>query len=52
MSAYHYQTKKEYNKLMSNKGKNYRDRHNDERRIVFWLRRHKDKLNRVLKKVG
>lgn len=37
---------------MTNKGKKYRDRHADERLIVYWLRRHKDKLSRVLKKVG
>lgn len=37
---------------MSNKGKVYKDRHNDERRIVYWLRRHKDKLTNVLKKVS
>lgn len=37
---------------MSNLGKKYRDRQNDERRIVYWLRKHVDKLNRVLKKVG
>lgn len=36
---------------MSNKGKSYRDRHNDERRIIYWLRRHKDRLVRVFKKV-
>ena len=30
----------------------YRDRHNDERRIVYWLRRHLDKLDKVIKKVG
>lgn len=32
---------------MANK---YRDRHNDERRIVYWLRRHLDKLSNVVKK--
>jgi hypothetical protein len=37
---------------MSNKGKKYRDRQNDERRIVYWLRKNKDKLTRVLNKVG
>lgn len=36
---------------MSNKGRVYRDRHNDERRIVYWLRRHGDRINRVLNKV-
>lgn len=35
----------------SNTGKKYRDRHNDERRIVYWLRRNKDKVARVLAKV-
>lgn len=29
----------------------YRDRQNDERRIVYWLKRHLDKLSRVLGKV-
>lgn len=33
-------------------GKKYKDRHNDERRIVYWLRRHADKLSRVLRKVN
>lgn len=36
---------------MSNKGKKYHDRHNDKRRIVYWLRRHMDKLASVLKSV-
>lgn len=36
---------------MSNKGKKYRDRQNDERRVVYWLRRNLNKLNRVLGKV-
>lgn len=36
---------------MSNKGKKYRDRHNDERRIVYWLKHHADKLSRVIRKV-
>ena len=31
-------------------GKKYRDRNNDERRIVYWLRRNLDKLPRVLSK--
>lgn len=30
--------------------KKYRDRQNDERRIVYWLRRHKDRLASVLRK--
>jgi len=37
---------------MTNKGKKYRDRHNDERRIVYWLRRHANRLSSVIKKVG
>lgn len=37
---------------MSNLGKKYKDRHNDERRIVYWLRHHMNKLTGVLKKVG
>lgn len=36
---------------MGNKGKVYRDRHNDERRIVYWLRKNVDKLARVVNKV-
>ena len=32
--------------------KKYRDRQNDERRIVYWLKRNTDKLARVLKKVS
>lgn len=36
---------------MSNKGKKYKDRQNDQRRIVYWLRHHLDKLSNVLKKV-
>lgn len=37
---------------MSNLGKKYRDRNNDERRIVYWLKHNADKLARVLKKVS
>lgn len=37
---------------MSNKELRYRDRHADERLIVYYLRRHKDNLTRILKKVG
>lgn len=37
---------------MSNKGKVYRDRQNDERRIVYYIKRHLNNLNRILKKVG
>lgn len=36
---------------MTNKGKKYKDRHNDKRRIVYWLRRNIDKLAEVLKQV-
>lgn len=36
---------------MSNKGKKYRDRHSDERRIVYWLKRHLGRLEEVTKKV-
>lgn len=32
--------------------KSYRDRHADERLIVYYLRRHLSKLPRILKKVG
>jgi hypothetical protein len=35
----------------TNTGKKYKDRQNNERRIVYWLRRHKEKLSRVLGKV-
>lgn len=27
----------------------YKDRHNDKRRIIYWLRRHTDKLASILK---
>lgn len=37
---------------MSNFGKKYLDRHADERLIVYWLRRHPEKLERILKKVA
>lgn len=37
---------------MTNLGKKYRDRQADERLVVYWLRRHADKLNRVIKKVS
>ena len=37
---------------MTNKGKSYKDRQNDERRIVYWLRRNLNKLDRVLGKVS
>lgn len=36
---------------MSNKGLKYRDRHADERLITYYLRRHKDRIARILKKV-
>lgn len=36
----------------NNKGKHYRDRHADERLIVYYLRRHKNNLNRILRKVS
>ena len=36
---------------MSNQGKKYRDRHNDERRIVYWLRKHLGRLEAVNTKV-
>lgn len=36
---------------MTNLGKDYKDRQNDERRIVYWLKRHMNKLADVLKKV-
>lgn len=32
--------------------KKYHDRHNDERRIVYWLKHHLNKLANVIKKVG
>jgi hypothetical protein len=35
---------------MSNLNKRYRDRHNDERRIVYYLRRHLANLKRILDK--
>lgn len=35
---------------MTNKGKKYRDRHNDERRIIYWLRRHLNRLASVVDK--
>lgn len=37
---------------MSNLGKKYKDRQNNERRIVYWLRKHLNKLDSVLEKVG
>lgn len=37
---------------MSNQGKKYRDRQNDERRIVYYIKRHMNNLSRILKKVG
>lgn len=37
---------------MSNKGKKYRDRHNDERRIVYWLRRNLNRLPNVVRKAS
>jgi hypothetical protein len=36
---------------MTNKNKKYRDRHADERLIVYYLRRHKANLQRILGKV-
>ena len=35
----------------TNKGKKYRDRHADERLIVYYLKRHTNNLGRILKKV-
>lgn len=37
---------------MTNTGLKYKDRHNNERRIVYWLRKHKERLTNVLKKVS
>lgn len=35
---------------MSNLGKKYRDRQNDERRIVYWLKKHTNRIANVFKK--
>lgn len=37
---------------MANTGKKYRHRKNDERRIVYFLKRNTDKLARILAKVS
>lgn len=36
--------------LKTNLGKTYRDRHADERLIVYYLRRHLNNLSRILRK--
>ena len=36
----------------TNKGKKYRDRQTDERRVVYYLRRNLNKLNRILRKAS
>lgn len=32
--------------------KKYRDRQNDERRIVYWLKKHTNRISKVLDKVS
>lgn len=37
---------------MGNLGKKYRKRKNNERKVVYFLKRHTDKLARILAKVS
>jgi len=37
---------------MTNKGKKYRDRQNNEQRIVYWLKRNMHRLSKVIEKAS
>lgn len=52
LTMVHNYSLKHKEKYMTNLGKKYLDRHADERLIVYWLRRHPDKIERILRKLA